>query len=61
MSLNLLLDEVEHLHGVSTRLKELADQHEHVTTELLTIAGSVHNTATLLAVVVATKFQRPLS
>ena len=60
MPLNLLLDEVERLHGISTRLTELAEQHEHITTELLTIAGNVHNVATLLAVVVATKFNRPL-
>ena len=60
MALNLLLDEVERLHGVSTRLKELADQHEHIATELLTISGNVQSVATLLAVVVATKFQRPL-
>ena len=60
MPLNSLLDEVERLHGISTRLKELADQHEHITTELLTIAGNIHNVATLLAVVTATKFERPI-
>ena len=57
MALNLLLDEVEQLNGVSKRLRELADRHEHITTELLTISGNVHSAATLLAVVVATKFK----
>ena len=60
MALNLLLEEVDRLHGVSARLKELAEQHEHITTELLSISGNVHSLATILALVVATKFQRPL-
>lgn len=59
MAINLLLDEVERLHGISARLSELANQHEQITTELLTIAGNVHSAATLLAVVLATKFNRP--
>ena len=48
-------DEVEHLHGVSTRLEGLADEHPLATEELLTIAGNVRSVATLLAVLVATK------
>lgn len=55
MAFQLLLDEVEHLHGVSTRLEGLADEHSRVTAELLTIAGSVRSAATLLAVLVATR------
>ena len=50
-----ILDEVEHLHGVSGRLEGLADQHPRATQELLSIAGNVRNVATLLAVLVATK------
>ena len=50
-----ILDEVEHLHGVSGRLEGLADQHPRATEELLTIAGNVRSVATLLAVLVATK------
>lgn len=50
-----ILDEVEHLNGVSVRLEGLADQHPRATEELLTIAGSVRSVATLLAVLVATK------
>jgi hypothetical protein len=50
-----ILDEVEHLNGVSVRLEGLADQHPRATEELLTIAGNVRSVATLLAVLVATK------
>ena len=50
-----ILEEVEHLHGVSGRLEGLADQHPRATEELLTIAGNVRSTATLLAILVATK------
>jgi hypothetical protein len=56
MTYKPILDEVEHLHGVSGRLEGLADQHPHATEELLTIAGSVRNVATLLSVLVTTKF-----
>ena len=58
MAVQLILEEVEHLHGVSTRLEGLADEHAHVSEELLTIAGNVRSVATLLAVLVATKLQR---
>lgn len=50
-----ILDEVEHLNGVSVRLEGLADQHPRATQELLTIAENVRSVATLLAVLVATK------
>jgi len=50
-----ILDEVEHLNGVSARLEGMADQHPRATEELLTIAGNVRSVATLLAVLVATK------
>jgi hypothetical protein len=59
MGFEPILNEVEHLHGVSARLETLADEHTPVTQELLTIAGSVRSTATLLAVLVATRLQRP--
>ena len=55
MPFQSILDEVEHLNGVSVRLEGLADQHPHATQELLTIAGNVRSVATLLAVLVATK------
>ena len=57
MTFQPLLDEVEQLNGVSTRLEKLSERHSLVTTELLTIAGSIRNTATLLAVLIATKLR----
>ena len=59
MSFDAILNEVEQLHGVSNRLHELAGRHTPVTEALLTIAGNVRSTATLLAVLVATKLQMP--
>ena len=55
MPLEAILHEVEQLHGVSDRLEGLAEQHPPVSEALITIAGSVRNTATVLAVLVATK------
>lgn len=55
MAFKALLDEVDQLHNVSTRLEGLADQHPPVTEELMTIAGNVRSVATVLAVLVATK------
>jgi hypothetical protein len=51
--------EVQQLYGVSDRLDSLAEQHPVVSEALLTISGSVRNTATLLEVLIATKM--PLS
>lgn len=59
MPFDLLLEEVDNLNGVSTRIERLADEHAVLTTELLAIAESVRNTATLLAVFVATRAARP--
>jgi len=42
-------------YNVSDRLDSLAEQHPAVSATLLTIAGSVRNSATLLEVLVATK------
>ena len=50
-----ILREAEQLHKVSDRLDSLAEQHPIVSEALLTISGSVRNTATLLEVLVATK------
>jgi hypothetical protein len=55
-----ILREVERLHDVSERLVILAEQHPSVTEALMTIAGSVRNTATILGVLVATKMSRPI-
>jgi hypothetical protein len=55
MAFEAILHEVEQLHKVSKRLDGLAEQHPPVSEALLTIAGTVRNTATLLAVLIATK------
>jgi hypothetical protein len=55
MAFQAILDEVDQLHNVSTRLEGLAEVHPPVSNELLNIAGNVRGTATILAVLVATK------
>jgi hypothetical protein len=50
-----ILNEVQQLYNVSDRLDLLAEQHPLVCEALITISGSVRNTAALLEVVVATK------
>jgi len=52
--------EIQQLFNVSGRLDSLAEQHPLVSEALITISGSVRNTATLLEVLVATKMV-PLS
>jgi formate dehydrogenase maturation protein FdhE len=52
---NAILHEVQQLYNVSDRLDTLAEQHPLVSEALLTIAGSVRSTATVLEVLVATK------
>ena len=55
-----ILDEVEQLHNVSRRLEGLAERHPPVSQALVTIAESVRNTATVLAVLVATRGPKPI-
>jgi hypothetical protein len=55
MAFQSILDEVDKLHNVSTRLEGLAEIHLPVAEALLKIAGTVRSTATILAVLVATK------
>ena len=59
MSFDAIMNEVEQLHAVSTRLEGLAENHTLVTEQLLTIAGNVRSAATVLAVLVATKLHTP--
>ena len=58
MSSTSILREVQQLHNVSDRLDSLAEQHPLVSEALVSISGSVRNTATLLEVLVATKMER---
>jgi hypothetical protein len=60
MPSNAILREAQQLHNVSDRLDSLSTQHPLVSDALITISGSVRNTATLLEVLVATKIE-PLS
>ena len=60
MLFEAILNEVDQLHNVCLRLEGLADQHPTVAEALILIAGSVRNTATILAVVVATKSPNPI-
>jgi hypothetical protein len=53
-----ILNEVEQLHSVSSRLEGLAEEHPTVLDAILTVAESVRGAATILAVLVATKLQR---
>ena len=55
MPSNAILHEAIQLHNVSDRLDSLSLQHPAVSEALITISGSVRNTATLLEVLVATK------
>ena len=55
MPSNAILHEVQQLYNVSDRLDTLAEQHPLVSEALITISGSVRNTATLLGVLVAMK------
>ena len=60
MHSNAILHEVQQLYKVSDRLDLLAEQHPLVSEALITISGSVRDTATLLEVLVAIKVA-PLS
>ena len=55
MPSSAILQEAQQLYGVSDRLDSLSEQHPIVSAALVTISGSVRNTATLLEVLVATK------
>jgi hypothetical protein len=50
-----IVHEVQKLYKVNDRLESLAEQHPVVSEALITISGSVGNTATLLEVMIATK------
>ena len=55
----VILNEVDQLKGVGTRLEGVADQHPPFTEALLTVVGNVRNIATVLAVLVAVRSPRP--
>ena len=60
MAFEAILDEVDQLHNVSTRLEGLTELHLPITEALMSIAGSVRDTATILAVLVAMRSPKPI-
>jgi hypothetical protein len=54
-----ILNEVDQLNGVSARLEGMAEQHSPDTQALMTLAGSIRSTATVLAVLVAVRSPKP--
>lgn len=60
MPLAAILQQVDRLHEVGARLEELAEQHAYMAEALMTIAGNVRSTATVLAVLVAAKGPKPI-
>jgi len=60
MPFEAILREADQLHNVSARLEGLAEQNPVISKELVTIAGSVRNSATVLAVLVATRGPKPI-
>jgi hypothetical protein len=55
----VIMNEVDQLNGVCARLEEVADQHPPFTEALLTVAGNIRSTATVLAVLVEVRSPRP--
>lgn len=55
MAFHAILDEVERLHNIATRLEAFGEEHPRVSEALITIAGNVRDIATVLAVLTATK------
>jgi hypothetical protein len=60
MPFQAILHEVEDLQNVCTRLEALAERHPPMSEPLMTIAGNVRNSATVLAVLVATRGPKPI-
>jgi hypothetical protein len=59
MQRNAIMDEVRQLYSGSDRLNALAEQHPLVSDALVTISGTVRNTATLPEVLVEIKMAPP--
>jgi hypothetical protein len=59
LSVTKILNEADNLSGVSDRLDSLAAQHPIVSEALLSIAGTIRDSAALLQVLVAIKISPP--
>ena len=57
MAFEAIMNEVDQLNLAGDRIERLADHHAPVTEALLTIAGNVRSTATVLALLVETKLR----
>jgi hypothetical protein len=57
MAFEAILDEVEQLNLSGDRIEGLAENHPPVSEALISIAGNVRATATVLAVLVETKLR----
>jgi hypothetical protein len=58
MAFEAILDEVRQLNLAGDRIEGLAEHHQPVSEALITIAGTVRSTATVLALLVETKLRR---
>ena len=57
MAFDAIMDEVDQLNSAGDRIEGLAEHHLPVSEALLSIAGNVRATATILAVLVETKLR----
>jgi hypothetical protein len=58
MAFEAIIAEVDQLNLAGDRIEGLAEHHPVVSEALITIAGTVRNTATVLAVLIETKLRR---
>lgn len=58
MAFEAIMAEVDQLNLAGDRIEGLAEHHPIVSQALVTIAGNVRSTATVLAVLVQTKLRR---
>ena len=56
MAFDPIFHEVGHLDAVGMRLEKFADEHPQISKGLLGVAASVRNAATILGVLLATKW-----
>jgi hypothetical protein len=57
MAFEAIMNEVDQLNRAGDRIEGLADNHLSVSEALISIAGNVRSTATVLAVLVETKLR----
>ena len=60
MPFEAILREVDELNNVGSRLEDLAEEHPPMSEALIRVAGSVRNTAIILAVLVVARGPKPV-